>query len=230
MDTQSALRSVRPKSGLSPKVWDGEKLRPEIANALARIAKRFLEELELELKVVDVILTGSYAGKTWGEGSDLDLHIVVDMGSADDTEVLQRTTKLAKFKWEEEHDITIRGIPVEVYVEDVDDDPPEVTGRWSIPKNRWLLEPPGGSASFDESKITRKVMDFREVIKRAREKRTEGSLMSAMKRITKMRKAGLERSGELSSENLAYRVLRRTGELQAAWDDIHDIVDRKLTV
>lgn len=224
------MNSVRPKSGLSPKVWDGDKLRPEIANALAKVAKKFMEELELDLKVEDVILTGSYAGRTWGEGSDLDLHIVADLSSSEDPDAVQRATKLAKFKWEEEHDVTIRGIPVEVYVEDVDENPPEVTGRWSIPRNRWILEPPEKSDKFDESKIMKKIMDFREVIKRAREKKTERSLLSAMKRITKTRKAGLERSGELSSENLAYRVLRRTGELQDAWDEVHDIIDRNLSV
>lgn len=230
MDTRAALNSVRPKRGLSPKVWDGDRLRPEIARALMRVAKRFLKELELELDVEDIILTGSYAGQTWGPGSDLDLHIIADMRSSEDPEALQRATKLAKFKWEEEHDVTIRGIPVEIYVEDIDEDPPEVTGRWSIVDKRWLLEPPEGSVSFDESKVVKKVIDFREVIRRARSERSEGSLMSAMKRITKMRRAGLEKGGELSGENLAYRVLRRTGELQQAWDEIHDIIDRDLSI
>lgn len=230
MDARTALSSIRPKRNLSPEVWAGEKLRPEVANALGRIAKRFLKELELDLEVKDLILTGSYAGRTWGPGSDLDLHIVADISSTKDPEALQRATKLAKFKWEEEHDVTIRGIPVEVYVEDVDENPPEATGRWSITHNRWLLEPPDDPPAFDESKVVKKVMDFREVIRRAREARSESSLMSAMKRITKMRRAGLERGGELSGENLAYRVLRRTGELQAAWDDIHDIVDHDLSI
>jgi predicted nucleotidyltransferase len=230
MDTRAALSSVRPKPGLSDKVWKDNALRPEISNALGRIAERFLEELELELEVEDVVLTGSYAGRTWGPGSDLDLHIIVDFGSLDDPEAAQRATKLAKFKWEEEHDITLKGIPVEVYVEGVDEDPPEATGRWSVPQNKWLLEPPKGGPSFDESKVVKKVTDFRDVIQRARDTRSEGSLMSAMKRITKLRKAGLERDGELSSENLAYRVLRRTGELQSAWNDLHDLVDRRLSI
>jgi hypothetical protein len=34
----------------------------------------------------------------------------------------------------------------------------------------------------------------------------------------------------MSNENLAYRVLRRTGELEQAWDIMHDIVDKKLSV
>lgn len=230
METRAAVKSVRPKVGLSDRVWKGDSLRPEISNALGRIAKRFLEELELELDVEDVILTGSYAGRTWGPGSDLDLHIVVDFSELDDPEAAKQACKLAKFKWEEEHDVAIHGIPVEVYVEDVDEAPPKVTGRWSVPKNKWVLEPPRSSATFDESKILKKVMDFRAVIQRARESRDDKPIMSAMKRISKMRKAGLERDGELSSENLAYRILRRTGELQAAWDDIHDLVDKELSV
>jgi len=230
MEMRAAVKSVRPKNGLSERVWDGESLRPAISNALGRVAKQFLEELELELDVEDVILTGSYAGRTWGPGSDLDLHIVVDFSSFDDPEAAKQACKLAKFKWEEEHDVVIRGIPVEVYVEDVDESPPKVTGRWSIPGNKWVLEPPESSATFDESKVVSKVMDFRTVIQKARATHDDKPMMAAMKRIAKMRKAGLERDGELSSENLAYRVLRRTGELQAAWDDIHDLVDRKLSV
>ena len=229
MDTQAAVRSVRPKSELSDEVWSGDSLRPEIANTLGRIAKKFLEDLELDLDVEDVVLTGSYAGRTWGPGSDLDLHIIVDFSSLDDPEAAQRACKLAKFKWEEEHDITIKGIPVEVYVESTDEDPPEATGRWSLSKNEWLLEPPE-KGTYDESKVLRKVMTFRDVIRRAESSSEEGPILSAMKRITKLRKAGLERGGELSGENLAYRVLRRTGELQAAWDMVHDIVDKKLSI
>jgi predicted nucleotidyltransferase len=230
VETRAAIASVRPKSQLSDKVWSNGNLKPEIANALGRIAKRFLKEIEIDLDVEDIILTGSYAGRTWGPGSDLDLHIVADLSSYDDPEAIKQACKLAKFKWEEEHDISILGIPVEVYVEGLDEDPPEATGRWSIPGNSWVLEPPTEGPAFDESKVSRKVMDFREVIRRAEETRKEGPIIAAMKRITKMRRAGLERDGELSGENLAYRVLRRTGELQAAWDMVHDIVDRNLSI
>ena len=229
-DLRSALSSVEPKSYLSDRVWDESGLLPDVANALGRIAKKFLDELEIDLVVKDVILTGSYAGKTWGPGSDLDLHIAADMSKSGDVEVVSRACKLAKFKWEEEHDITIKGIPVEVYVEDINESPPKVTGRWSITRNDWIMEPPESGESFDESKILRKVADFREVISKASRTNKEGPIIAAMKRITKLRKAGLERAGELSNENLAYRVLRRTGELQAAWDLIHDLADQDLSI
>lgn len=229
MDTRAAINSVRPKSWLSERVWTQDGLRPEVSNALARIAKRFLEELEVDLSIKDVILTGSYAGRTWGPGSDLDLHIIADLSSFDDPELVQQACKLAKFKWEEDHDITVVGIPVEVYVESVDESPPKVTGRWSIPRNEWDLEPPDSGVSFDESKVMNKVRDLREVIRRASDSQEEEPLLAAMKRITKLRKAGLEREGEISNENLAYRVLRRTGEIQEAWDLINRLIDSKLS-
>lgn len=230
MDPNAAIQSVRPKGWLSEKVWNEDGLRPEVSNALGRIAEQFLQELEIDLDVEDVILTGSYAGRTWGPGSDLDLHIIADMSGDEDPETLKRATKLAKFKWDEDHDVKIKGIPVEVYVEDVGDSPPKVTGRWSITRNEWDLEPPGDGVSFDESKVLDKVRDFREVIQRASQSQEEGPLLAAMKRITKLRQAGLESEGELSNENLAYRVLRRTGEIQDAWDRINDMIDRRLSI
>ena len=230
METANALQSVRPKAWLSDKIWDEKGLRPDVSNSLARVAKKFLEELEIDLDVEDIILTGSYAGKTWGPGSDLDLHIVADMSSIEDPEAVKRATKLAKFKWDEDHDVTINGVPVEVYVEDSGEDPPKVTGRWSITRNKWDLEPPADGVSFDESKVMDKVQDFRQVIQKASYAQEEGPLLAAMKRIAKLRQAGLERDGELSNENLAYRVLRRTGELQAAWDLINDLVDDRLSL
>lgn len=230
MDTSSALDSVRPKDWLSDRIWRESGLRPEVSRALMAIAKKFMSELELDLSIEDVILTGSYAGRTWGPGSDLDLHIVVDFDAAGDPESAKRACKLAKFKWGEEHHVTIHGIPVEVYVESLDEDPPEATGRWSVLHGEWVLAPPRSGVSFDESKVVSKVLDFRKMLQRAEMTQKEGPIVAAIKRITNLRKAGLQRGGELSTENLAFRVLRRTGEIDRAWSKLHDMADRKLSV
>lgn len=230
MDVSAAIKSVRPKGRLSDAIWSGSSLLPEIASALGRIAKKFIEDIELDLDVVDIVLTGSFAGMTWGPGSDLDLHIIIDFSSFKNQDAAKRACKLAKFKWEEEHDITIKGIPVEVYVESSDEKPPEATGRWSITKNKWVLQPPSDVSSYDESKVIKKVIDFRKVIQKALKTRKEGPIIAAMKRLIKTRKAGLTRAGELSSENLAFRILRRTNELQKAWDDVNNIMDSKLSI
>ena len=100
MDVSAAIKSVRPKGRLSNAIWSGSSLLPEIANALGRIAKKFIEDIELDLDVVDIVLTGSFAGMTWGPGSDLDLHIIIDFSSFKNQDAAKRACKLAKFKWE----------------------------------------------------------------------------------------------------------------------------------
>jgi predicted nucleotidyltransferase len=97
MDTGSAVAAVRPKKWLSEKIWNERGLKPEIARALKQIAKKFLSELEIDLDVKDVIFTGSYAGRTWGPGSDLDLHIVADFSSFKEQDAAQKL-KLAMQK------------------------------------------------------------------------------------------------------------------------------------
>jgi len=230
MDVKAAVAAVRPKGWLSDKIWNERGLRPEVAKALKSIAKKFISELELQLKVNDVILTGSYAGRTWGPGSDLDLHIIADFDASDDPEALKKACRLAKFKWAEDHDVTVHNIPVEVYVEGADEDPPEATGRWSLLTKEWVLEPPRSGPSYDESKVVDKVVDFRQVLQKAMGAQEEGPILAAVKRITNLRRAGLKRGGELSTENLAFRILKRTGEIDKAWEKLRAIVDKKLSV
>ena len=230
VNTGSAIAAVRPKKWLSEKIWSERGLRPEISRALKQIAKKFLSELEIDLDVKDIIFTGSYAGRTWGPGSDLDLHIIVDFDKLKEPEAAKKACRLAKFKWSEDHDIEIYDIPVEVYVESLDEDPPEATGRWSLKTGKWVLEPPADGPSYDENKVISKVKDFRQVLQRAEKAQEEGPILAAIKRITNLRRAGLKRGGELSTENLAFRILRRTGEIDAAWEMIHNLIDEKLSI
>jgi len=230
MDMSSAIAAVRQKDWLSEKIWDAHGLKSEVSRALKQIAKKFLSELELELDVKDIIFTGSYAGRTWGPGSDLDLHIVVDFDAFEEPEAAKKACKLAKFKWSEDHDIEIYDIPVEVYVEPLDEDVTGATGRWSLLSGKWVLEPPADGPSYDENKVISKVKDFRQVLQKAEDAQEEGPVLAAIKRITNLRRAGLKRDGELSTENLAFRILRRTGEIDAAWKMIHNLVDKKLSI
>ena len=69
---------------LEPRVWEGEKLKPEIRDALLQIAKDFIEGLPVEVDIEDITLTGSLANYNWSNYSDVDLHIIVDFLKVDD--------------------------------------------------------------------------------------------------------------------------------------------------
>jgi hypothetical protein len=95
---------------LNPKIWHSGTLDPEVKSKLMEIARAFQEFVGVDLEVVDYTITGSNANYTWSEYSDLDLHIVV-AGTPDDAD--RELYNAKKSLWAQEHDITIRGLPVE---------------------------------------------------------------------------------------------------------------------
>jgi hypothetical protein len=66
---------------INPLLWQGDELRPEVNLALLKIAKDFIEYIDVPFEVSDLVLTGSQLGYYYTEHSDLDLHIVVDFNT-----------------------------------------------------------------------------------------------------------------------------------------------------
>jgi hypothetical protein len=55
-------------------------------------------------------------------------------------------------------------------------------------------------------------------------------LRTVKERITKMRKAGLERAGEWSTENLTFKILRNLGLIDQVADQIRELEDTELSL
>ena len=73
----------------------------------------------------------------------------------------------------------------------------------------------------------------KEIILSIREAEEEESLASIdrmLKKLKNMRKAGLEKSGEMSDENIVYKVIRSLGLLQALFDTKNNITDKNLSL
>jgi len=74
--------SFKVREELNTKVWtkiDGEvKMRPQIRQSLSNIADDFIEFLNVDIVVTDIIMTGSFTNYNWSEFSDVDLHIACD--------------------------------------------------------------------------------------------------------------------------------------------------------
>ena len=94
---------------LNPVIWNDKAMRPEVRHQLLKIAKNFVEFLEVpNLKLKDVTLSGSSAGYNYSDYSDMDLHLVVN---SDELFTAQ------KIQYNNTYDLKIRGIPVELYVQ-----------------------------------------------------------------------------------------------------------------
>lgn len=211
---------------LNPKIWDGDKLDPAVAEKLKQIAQAFEEFIGIDLDVVDYTITGSNANYTWTEHSDLDLHIIVS-GTVDDNN--RELFNAKKALWGEQHNITIKGLPVECYVQGQEEEH-HSTGVYSIANNQWLVEPKKIKPEVDDSAVERKKDAVIHDIETALLSKDLTKLRAVKEKITKMRKAGLARAGEWSVENLVFKILRNLGLIDEIADKIRELEDQELSL
>jgi hypothetical protein len=211
---------------LNPKIWDSGRLKPEVAEKLMEIARAFEEFIGIDLNVIDYTITGSNANYTWTDYSDLDLHLIV-AGSV--TDQARELFNAKKALWAEQHNITIKGLPVETYVQG-QDEPHHSTGVYSIAKNKWLTEPKKVKPKIDDSAVEAKKDSMLHDIESALLSKDLNRLQTVKERITKMRKAGLERAGEWSTENLTFKILRNLGLIDQVADQIRELEDEQLSL
>jgi predicted nucleotidyltransferase len=237
MTFDDLIKTFKVQPDLNRQFWTSEnKLNPTIRKALLRIAKEFYDSIELENKpkIKDIVFTGSLANYNYSDYSDVDLHLLFDFGK--DKELLSQFFLLAKSKWNDKHDITIKGYDVEVYAED-EKSPHVSTGLYSVMKDTWLKEPKKETPVFDELDVKTKVNYFVGMVKQLFQQYQEGKLKGLDTKIEKLRdklskfrQSGLQLGGEFSTENIAFKLLRRAGYMDklAKLQDV--VVDKQLSV
>jgi predicted nucleotidyltransferase len=212
---------------LNPKIWtDDMSMHPDIRKTLLQIANDYLDYLEVEVELDDVILTGSLANYNWSKYSDFDVHLVFKFSDIDENvELVQKFLDAAEKVWKFQHDLTIDGFPVELYCQDSDAEHTS-TGIYSILNDEWVKKPIKEDFTPDEELIktkARKVMDSIKELEDDLEKDVDSKellskLKKTWKKIKDARQAGLEKEGEYSIENLIFKLLRRNGYIQRILD------------
>lgn len=217
---------VTVNTRLNPKIWPDGKLDPLVRKKLIEIARAFEEFVGVDLPVKDYTITGSNANYTWTKHSDLDLHIIIP-GQADDAARELYSSK--KTLWGDQHDITIRGLPVECYIQG-DAEPHHSTGVYSLVQNKWLVEPKKVKPNIDDASVSAKCDSLVRVTKEALQQDDLDRLRTVKDKITTMRKAGLERAGEWSVENLCFKTLRNLGLIDDLTERIRELEDEQLSL
>ncbi len=211
---------------LNPKIWEDGKLKLEVKSKLVEIARAFEEFVGIELEVEDYTITGSNANYTWTDYSDLDLHLIIPGSpSAEQRELFNAKKAL----WSEQHDITIKGLPVECYVQG-SDEPHHSTGVYSLTKSAWIVEPKKIKPDVDDASIEAKKDAILAQIEHALLSKDIEKLRTVKDKITQMRKAGLERAGEWSVENLVFKILRNLGLIDEITEKIRELEDSELSL
>ena len=69
---------VEYNTTLNPKLWDHDRLKPEVRGALLRMAEDFIDFVAVPFDVEDIVITGGNVNFTYTAHSDIDLHIIAD--------------------------------------------------------------------------------------------------------------------------------------------------------
>ena len=215
---------------LNPIAWDNSTLKPEIRNRLLKIAKIFVEYLEVpNFKIDDIVLTGSMANFNWTKYSDFDLHIVTDYNNLQCDDIAEVFYRAKKELWNNKHNITIGGHEVELYVED-SANPPVSVGIYSLLNDTWIKKPSYNKPELDNTAINKKVEDLVKQIKQAIASHDVDDIARLKDKLRRMRRSGLDRNGEFSVENLSYKILRNLGLLEKLSDVQKNKLDNELSI
>lgn len=218
---------------LCPAVWDqtGEdyQLKDDVRKALLAIAEDFIEknvtENDLSLTIKDVILIGSITNFNWTPYSDFDMHIIVDFAELDmSTEDAKVLVDGLKSSWNKEHAITIKGHPVELYIQDITEKAVSMSS-YSVKNGEWIKKPTKQKPTFDKEFIKRKHSQIKRKLDDMLKNPSEEKLEEMLERIYDMRQAGLDKKGEFSEENIVFKILRSQGYLDRIRDAVRKVYD-----
>jgi pyrimidine deaminase RibD-like protein len=227
LESYNLSDAVKFHDTLNPLLWDRrENLHPEIRDQLMAIASDFSEFLGVkDLDLKDITISGSNAAYSYTPHSDIDLHLVVDLSDVEHEDVYRELFAAKKSIYNKENTITIKGIPVEVYVQDATQDH-HSQGIYSILNNEWIQIPRRIQADIDDMSVRSKYEDLSKRINKVIKSKDLNKMNELMDKIRLMRSAGLAEHGEFGPENLAFKLLRNTGEiqkLQAARQEAKDL-------
>ena len=215
LDSYKLSDAVKFNQRLNPKIWGpDEKMLPAVREQLLKITDDFREFLgvsDFELK--DITVSGSNAAYTYTPHSDIDLHLVVDLPKADQSEVYRELFDAKKYQYNDMHDFKIGGYDVELYVQNANQ-PHHSQGIYSVLNNEWVDVPKRRRPTVDDISIRSKYEDVKKRIDTAIESGNFDTMNLMAAKIKEMRQAGLDQHGEFGPENLAFKMLRSQGKIE----------------
>lgn len=243
-DFKKILSSFRLKDSLCSDIWvksnGGYTMKPKIRERLLKIANDFIEFLNVDLVVSDIIMSGSLANYNWSDYSDIDLHILADFSQFSEKEkpLYDELFYLKKSLYNKKHDITIYGYEVELYVENESEvNVVKNIAKFSILNDEWIETPNQDDVDFSHETVQTKSKQWMNIIDGLIQNIKDEDFDEAKilidkynDKLRKYRTCGLQKGGEYSDENLVFKVLRRNGYLEKLRELKDKLTDRVLTL
>jgi len=211
--------SIWTQKNLNPKLFSKNKLNNNIRLKLLRIAKDFYKSLDMNFKLIDILLSGSNVSYNYTKYSDLDVHLLVNFNSIDvSNDILTDLFKAKKTLWNEAHEITIKGHKVELYIQNLYEKHIS-DGVYSLVTGKWIKEPKYTEPKIDKKAVLQKTKSYVKKIDSFEQSSDEPSVIYKQAQkfkddILDTRKAGLAKDGTFSIENLVFKLLRNMGHIE----------------
>jgi len=224
---------------LDPRIWNGDTIKPEVRERSLAMVDRIVKESRIAGLTVDAVeLFGSNASYEYDDTSDFGIHVFV-RSSELNPEQLGDVLRLLNDYVErrQEGRITFNGVVVEVTFHGERTEnyrPSPGIGQYSVSQARWIERPVKQPDNFDRATMATDMRKFigqyndlvtaYEADKKGFECSRFGDLDSAM---SVYRNSGFtEGLGSRSTQNLAYRALRR---LNVSIPDMVDVLADECT-
>jgi hypothetical protein len=230
LDSYDLGDAVKFNDKLNPRIWGAdERMHPEVREQLLRIADDFREFLGIDLELKDITVSGSNAAYTYTPHSDIDLHLVVDLPKADESEVYRELFDAKKYAYNDMHNIKIGGYDVELYVQDANKTH-HSQGIYSVMNDDWVSVPKRRRPDVDDISVKSKFEDLGHRIEDAVRSQDYEKISALTDRLKDYRQAGLDAHGEFGSENLAFKILRTQGLIKKLYDARNAAKDELLSL
>lgn len=218
-------------NNLNPALWDKDwNLLPEVEDRIYKIVNKFQSECMLPLDIVDVHLVGSNASFNYNSQSDLDVHIVVNFDLLDvDKEILTAAYNLQKAQFNRDYDISIHGINIEMYIEDINSMTAS-NGIYSLYNKKWIKKPVKKSYPTLDKRFYDTLDKLADKCERILDGDDGIAITKFINMLYMMRKNGIATGGEFSIGNLLFKEIRNLGLLDQLKDKLKEIQSQELTL
>jgi hypothetical protein len=213
---------------LNPVLWNNDDLHLDVRPALIKIAEDFKQFINVPFQVSDLIITGGQVSYYYTKHSDLDLHLIVDFGTVDCERAVEELFDSKRLLYNQKYNITVKGIPVELYVEDIRF--PAVSASYSILKQQWIKYPEFQDAVIDHENIEKMSRVWQRVMAAAIGSKDVKTIRKTVNLLRKYRQMGLKSAGEYSTPNLVFKTLRNSDLIRILMDRLDRAHEQELSL
>lgn len=216
---------------LNPKLFDTTTnlLLPDVRKKIIEIVSSFEDYIQVPIDICDIQLVGSNASYNYTDTSDLDVHIIAnfELVSCDET-LLQALYDAKKSSFNKNTDIKIKGIEIEIYVQDIKSGISS-NGIYSVCDNNWVKEPKP-IKSVTKHNTEKEFNKWVERINQVLEFNNYEEISNAINTLYLIRHNSIAVDGEYGKGNQLFKDLRSAGYIQQLKDALDRALSKKLSL